>query len=113
MAIAGVSPRFCQRFRFQAPSPNQALIAAGVAGYFLRLWKFPVAPFIIGVVLGPTTENSLRQTLMMFRGDVSLVAERPVSLTLLALAAAFLAYRLAAALHGRKFPLVVGEDKTL
>ncbi len=89
------------------------MIAAGVAGYFLRLWKFPVAPFIIGVVLGPTTENSLRQTLMMFRGDVSLVAERPVSLTLLALAAAFLAYRLAAALHGRKFPLVVGEDKTL
>ena len=38
------------------------MIAAGVVGYFLRKWKFPVAPFIIGVVLGPTTENSVRQT---------------------------------------------------
>jgi putative tricarboxylic transport membrane protein len=89
------------------------MIAAGVAGYFLRLWKFPIAPFIIGVVLGPTTENSLRQTLMMFRGDVTLVAERPVALTLLVLAALFVAYRLAVALRGRKFALAVGEDKTL
>ena len=28
------------------------MIAAGVIGYFLRKWKFPIAPFIIGVVLG-------------------------------------------------------------
>ena len=89
------------------------MVVAGVVGYFLRLWKFPIAPFIIGVVLGPTTENSLRQTLMMFRGDVTLVAERPVALTLLVLAALFLAYRLAVALRGRKFVLAVGEDKTL
>jgi putative tricarboxylic transport membrane protein len=89
------------------------MIAAGVVGYFLRQWKFPIAPFIIGVVLGPTTENSLRQTLMMFRGDVSLVADRPVSVTLLALAAAFLVYKFAAPSFGTKFPLKVEEDKKL
>jgi len=89
------------------------MIAAGVAGYFLRSWKYPVAPFIIGVVLGPTTENSLRQTLMMFRGDLSLTVERPVSLTLLAVTAAFLLYRLIVALRGRKFAHAVGEDQTL
>src|SRR5258706_1601645 len=31
------------------------MIAAGVAGFFLRQWRYPIAPFIIGVVLGPTT----------------------------------------------------------
>jgi putative tricarboxylic transport membrane protein len=89
------------------------MIISGIAGYFLRQWKYPIAPFIIGVVLGPTTENSLRQTLMMFRGDVTLVVDRPLSVSLLAVAAAFLAYRFAAPFFGRKFPLVVEEDKTL
>jgi len=89
------------------------MIVAGVVGLFLRKWKFPIAPFIIGVVLGPTTENSLRQTLLMFRGDVSLVADRPISITLLALAAAFLAFKFAAPLFGKKFPLKIEEDSKL
>jgi putative tricarboxylic transport membrane protein len=89
------------------------MIVAGVVGYFLRHWRYPIAPFIIGVVLGPTTENSLRQTLMMFRGDVTLVSERPLSLALLTVAALFLAYRIAASFSGKKVPLFVAEDKTL
>lgn len=89
------------------------MIAAGVVGLFLRKWKFPVAPFIIGLVLGPTTENSLRQTLLMFKGDVSLIADRPISITLLALAAAFLAYRFIAPALGKKPALSVGEGKSL
>jgi putative tricarboxylic transport membrane protein len=89
------------------------MIAAGVAGFFLRQWRYPIAPFIIGVVLGPTTENSLRQTLMMFNGDVSLVVDRPVSVTLLVLAAAFLAYKFMAMLAGKKLALAVEEDEAL
>jgi putative tricarboxylic transport membrane protein len=89
------------------------MIAAGVAGYFLRKWKYPVAPFIIGVVLGPTTENSLRQSLLMFKGDVTLVADRPLSLALLALAVAFLAYRIMAPLVGKKSALKIEEGKSL
>lgn len=89
------------------------MIIAGVVGYFLRRWKYPIAPFIIGVVLGPTTENSLRQTLLMFKGDITLVANRPLSLTLLALAAAFLAYRFIAAVSGKKPVLKIEEDDTL
>jgi putative tricarboxylic transport membrane protein len=89
------------------------MIAAGVAGYFLRQWRYPIAPFIIGMVLGPTTENSLRQTLMMFKGDVSLVVDRPLSVTLLVLAAAFLAYKFMAILSGKKLALAVKEDDAL
>ena len=89
------------------------MIIAGVVGYFLRKWRFPIAPFIIGVVLGPTTENSVRQSLMMFKGDVSLILDRPVAIILLALAAAFLACKLAAPLFGKKVALKVEEDDTL
>jgi putative tricarboxylic transport membrane protein len=89
------------------------MIGAGVVGFFLRQWKYPVAPFIIGLVLGPTTENSLRQTLLMFKGDLALVAGRPLSVTLLALAAAFLAYRVAAPRFGRKIVLNIEEGKSL
>jgi putative tricarboxylic transport membrane protein len=89
------------------------MIAAGVVGYFLRKWKYPIAPFIIGVVLGPTTENSLRQTLLMFKGDISLVADRSLSVALLALAAAFLAYKVMAPLLGKKPALKVDEGKSL
>jgi putative tricarboxylic transport membrane protein len=89
------------------------MIGAGVIGVFLRLWKFPIAPFIIGLVLGPTTENSLRQTLLMFKGDVTLVADRPLALTLLALAVAFLAYKIAAPLFGSKRALTIGEGRSL
>jgi putative tricarboxylic transport membrane protein len=88
------------------------MIAAGLIGYFLIEMKYPIAPFIIGVVLGPTTENSLRQTLMMMRGDVTRIADRPVSVTLLALAVAFLVYKFLAALFGQKLVLNVEEKET-
>jgi len=89
------------------------MIIAGVVGYFLRRWRFPIAPFIIGVVLGPTTENSVRQSLMMFKGDISLILGRPVAVVLLSLAIIFVAYKLGASLFGRKVGLKVEEDDTL
>jgi putative tricarboxylic transport membrane protein len=89
------------------------MIAAGVVGFFLLKWKYPIAPFIIGVVLGPTTENSLRQTLMTFKGDLSLIMHRRVSMTLLALAVAFLAYKFLSPYFGKKFALKVEPNDTL
>jgi putative tricarboxylic transport membrane protein len=89
------------------------MIAAGVIGFFLRRWRYPIAPFIIGVVLGPTTENSLRQTLLMFQGNVALVVDRPLAMTLLCLAIAFIAYRLTAPLWGKRYALKVDESKAL
>ena len=86
------------------------MIISGVAGYFLRKWKFPIAPFIIGIVLGPTTENSIRQTLMMFKGDLSLMAGRPIAVTLLAVAALFIAFKLLSPLFGAKITMKVEEE---
>ncbi len=66
------------------------MIAAGVIGFFLRKWELPVAPFIIGMVLGPTTEASFRQTLMLFKGNPLLIFERPVATGFLVAALIFI-----------------------
>jgi putative tricarboxylic transport membrane protein len=66
------------------------MIAAGVIGFFLRQWALPIAPFIIGMVLGPTTEASFRQTLMIFKGNLFLIFERPVATGFLAVALIFI-----------------------
>jgi putative tricarboxylic transport membrane protein len=86
------------------------MIVAGGIGFFLRRWKFPIAPLIIGLVLGPTTENSVRQTLMMFRGNPLLMTGRPVAMALLILAAAFLVYKFVSPYFGKKIVLK-GEEQ--
>jgi putative tricarboxylic transport membrane protein len=79
------------------------MIISGVIGYFFRKWNFPIAPFIIGVVLGPMTENSFRQSLMMFRGDLTRFFDRPVALTFLSVAAAFVVLKISFVLLRRRF----------
>jgi len=89
------------------------MIVAGSIGYFLRKWKFPIAPFIIGVVLGPTTENSVRQTLMMFKGDISPILDRPIAVVFLALAGLFIGYKLVSYFLGKRIKLKIEEADTL
>ena len=68
---------------------------------------------IIGLVLGPTTENSLRQTLLMFQGNASLIVDRPLAVAMLALAIAFLVYRHASVVRGKGYALKMEEGKSL
>jgi putative tricarboxylic transport membrane protein len=89
------------------------MIVAGVIGFFLRKRKFPIAPFIIGVVLGPTTENSVRQTLMMFKGDISPIVNRPIAVVFLALAGLFIGYKLVSYFLGKRIKLKIEEADTL
>jgi len=85
------------------------MIFSGIAGFFLRRRNFPLAPFIIGIVLGPTTENSFRQTLMLLKGDLSLIAYRPIAAALLATALLFILFKLLSFFWGRKIDLKIKE----
>ena len=89
------------------------MIFAGVIGYFLRRWKFPIAPFIIGVVLGPMTETSFRQTLMMFKGNMGLIINRPIASTFLSLAAAYIIYRILSSFFIKRIKAKVTEAEKL
>lgn len=63
------------------------LYIVGIAGYFMRRFDFPTAPVIIGMILGPLAEQELRRALTISQGDMTVFLTRPLSATLLALAA--------------------------
>jgi putative tricarboxylic transport membrane protein len=52
-------------------------------GYLMIKAQLPRAPLILGLVLAPIMEQSLRQALTMSRGDPMIFIERPIALTLL------------------------------
>jgi putative tricarboxylic transport membrane protein len=66
------------------------LFLFGLLGFLFRRFDFPMAPLIIGMILGPMAENSMRQALVISMGDFSTFLTRPISGTILALSALLL-----------------------
>jgi putative tricarboxylic transport membrane protein len=63
------------------------MLIMGVLGYWLRKFNFDPAPLVLGLVISPILEQSLRQSLIMSNGDYLIFFQRPISLGLLAVAA--------------------------
>ena len=63
------------------------MLAFGAIGYLLRKLDIPAVPIILTMILGPLMEQALRQSLDMAGGDFSILFTRPISATLLAVAA--------------------------
>ena len=61
------------------------LFGVGLFGYILAKLDYPLAPLVLGVILGPIAETNLRRALMT-NSDWTLFLTRPVSASLLALA---------------------------
>jgi putative tricarboxylic transport membrane protein len=64
------------------------LFIVGIVGFLMRRHEFPVAPCIIGLILGPLAEAQFRRALSISQGDPSVFVTHPLSAVLLALAAA-------------------------
>ena len=61
------------------------MLIFGVIGYFLRKLDFPLAPAVLGLILGPELEKSLRTSLEMSAGDFMIFLTRPITAVLLVL----------------------------
>ena len=61
------------------------MLVAGVLGFFMERWGFPVAPTILGVVLGTMLEEHFFSSLIKADGNVLVFFERPIAGTLGAL----------------------------
>ncbi len=66
------------------------LCLTGFLGLIMRRFEFPVAPCIIGLILGPLAEQNMRRALSISQGDWSVFVTHPISLVLLLLAAVML-----------------------
>jgi len=58
----------------------------GIIGYIFKKFRYEPAPLVLAFVLGPQLENSLRQSLLMSGGSLSIFYIRPISLGFLAIA---------------------------
>ncbi len=66
------------------------MLVMGVVGYLLRKFDFDPAPLVLGLVIAPTFEMSLRQSLIMSNGAWTIFFERPIAGVLLAVSAVLL-----------------------
>ncbi|MFU0506818.1 tripartite tricarboxylate transporter permease [Pseudaminobacter sp. NGMCC 1.201702] len=64
------------------------LLAFGLLGYLLRQFGYPIAPVVVGLILGPLAEQQLRRALAISQGDLTVLVQSPISIVLLLLAAA-------------------------
>ena len=66
------------------------LYVLGVVGYLMRRFDIPVAPAVVGVILGPEMETHFRRALQISQGDYSTFVTRPLALSLFIVAAIML-----------------------
>lgn len=61
------------------------MLLFGVIGYLLENAKFPLAPIVLGLVLGPIAEQQFRRAMQMSGNDITIFFTRPISLVLIIL----------------------------
>lgn len=63
------------------------LYIVGFMGFMMRRFDFPTSPVIIGMILGPMAEQEFRRAMTISNGDPLIFLQKPLSLSLLVLAA--------------------------
>ncbi len=66
------------------------MMAMGALGYLLRKFDLETAPIVLGLILAPMLEMSLRQSLAMSSGRYAILLSRPIAATMLFIGAALL-----------------------
>ena len=66
------------------------MVAAGVIGFFMRLYGFSPAALVLALVLGPLAEEALRQTMTISRGSFGIFLDRPASVWIIVVTIALL-----------------------
>jgi len=77
------------------------VFALGVMGFLMKRYEFPLAPVILGIVLGPLIDNNLRRAMIMTDGSIVTLLTRPGTMAILAVAVVFLVLPFAIRLYGR------------
>ena len=87
-----------------------AIAFMGIVGYVLVKLDCEPAPLLLGFVLGPLLEEHLRRAMIISRGDPMTFLERPISASLLALAAIAIVVSLLPAFRKKREEVFVEED---
>ena len=58
------------------------MVVSGVLGYFMKIGDYPISPFLLALILGPTIENTFRLSLIMSEGSYSVFFGSTISVVL-------------------------------
>lgn len=86
------------------------MLAGGLAGYLMRKASVPISPLVIALLIAPRLENSLRQSLVLSDGDLSIFVTRPIAASIAALLAGVLILFGWRTLRPRRVSDAVGES---
>lgn len=70
------------------------VMISGVVGYIFVILGIPLPPLVLALILGETTETTLRNSLVLSNGNISIFFQKPISAVFIALAAISLVYAL-------------------
>lgn len=68
------------------------IVSFGILGYLFERFRFPIAPMVLGAILGPIAETSFMTTMISFSNDWTVFFTRPVSGAIMALVGLALIY---------------------
>jgi len=85
------------------------MVLFSIVAVFLRLVDYPMAPMILGFILGGMMENNLRRALTISDGSLSFLWERPITASILVITVIMLVWPLITHLFSGKMEL--SEDK--
>ena len=78
------------------------MIAFGFIGYLFDRLRFPIAPMVLGVILGPLAEEAFMNSMISFQNDWTVFFTRPISGTVMALVVLTLLLPFYGHLRGRR-----------
>ena len=87
------------------------MMAIGLAGYLLLRVRIPVAPILLGLVLGPTLERESRTALIMSEGHLSVFYTSPTALVFFVLAVLVIGGHVLGTLRARSRGLAASEGE--
>src|SRR5690348_13862048 len=68
------------------------IVIFGIVGYLFERFRFPIAPMVLGCILGPIAETSFMTSMIAYQNDWTIFFTRPISGTVMALTALALLY---------------------
>jgi putative tricarboxylic transport membrane protein len=96
------------------PSPVELgmLLTFGIMGFAMRMYGYPIAPVVVGLILGPMAEQQLRRALSIAQGDWATLVSTPIAAGILTLAALALIVPMVMRLRGKGAVLAqIGNDE--
>ncbi len=87
------------------------MLLFGVIGYLMRKFEYEPAPLVLAFVLSPILEDSLRQSLIISGGSMSIFVTRPIAAGFLLLAALLLISAVLPSVRKKRSKLVEHADE--